>query len=79
MAYNPNGSLSVSTEQDEIEVCTRAGCVGLKAGESALVVSAQEAPIRTSTRASLPTPEPREDPQVVANQIAGTGLPPLMS
>ncbi|MBC7707109.1 MAG: FecR domain-containing protein, partial [Rhodoferax sp.] len=31
LAYNPDGSLSVSTELDEIEVCTRAGCVGLKA------------------------------------------------
>ncbi|CAN5725826.1 hypothetical protein BH11PSE7_BH11PSE7_04350 [soil metagenome] len=76
LAYNPDGTLSVSTELDEIEVCTRAGCVGLKAGESALVVSAQEAPIRTSTRASLPTPEPRQDPIVVANQIAATPLPP---
>ena len=75
LAYNPDGSLSVSTELDEIEVCTRAGCIGLKAGESALVVSAQEAPIRTSTRASLPTPEPRQDPLVVANQIAGGPIP----
>ncbi|RYX89269.1 MAG: hypothetical protein EOO28_33480 [Comamonadaceae bacterium] len=68
MAYNPDGTLSVSTELDEIEVCTRAGCVGLKAGESALVVTAQDAPVRTSTRATLPTPEPRQEPQVVANQ-----------
>ncbi len=68
LAYNPDGSLSVSTELDEIEVCTRAGCIGLTAGESALVVSPQEAPIRTSTRATLPTPDPRQDPEVVANQ-----------
>lgn len=68
LAYNPDGSLSVSTELDEIEVCTRAGCIGLTAGESALVVSPQEAPVRTSTRATLPTPEPRQDPEVVANQ-----------
>jgi hypothetical protein len=68
VAYNADGTLSVSTELDEIEVCTRSGCVGLTAGESALVVSPQEAPVRTSTRASLPTPEPRQEPQVVANQ-----------
>jgi hypothetical protein len=71
MAYNPDGTLSVSTELDEIEVCTRAGCVGLKAGESALVVTAEDAPIRTSTRATLPTPEPRQEPQIVSNQQPG--------
>jgi hypothetical protein len=71
MAYNPDGTLSVSTELDEIEVCTRAGCVGLKAGESALVVTAEDAPIRTSTRATLPTPEPRQEPQIAGNQQPG--------
>ncbi len=77
LAYNPDGSLSVSTELDEIEVCTRAGCIGLTAGESALVVSPQNAPIRTSTRASLPTPEPRQEPQIAANQpgVVPTGGP----
>lgn len=75
LAYNPDGSLSVSTELDEIEVCTRAGCIGLKAGESALVVNAEDAPIRTSTRATLPTPEPRQEPHVVGNQ---QGLIPLV-
>ncbi len=75
VAYNPDGTLSVSTELDEIEVCTRSGCVGLTAGESALVVSPQEAPVRTSTRAALPTPEPRQEPQVVANQQGVVPLP----
>lgn len=75
LAYNPDGSLSVSTELDEIEVCTRAGCIGLTAGESALVVSPQEAPVRTSTRATLPTPEPRQDPEIVANQPGVVPLP----
>jgi hypothetical protein len=56
--YNPDGSLTVSTEQDSIEVCTTTGCIGLNVGESARVASADELPTRTDLRTSLPVPEP---------------------
>ncbi len=80
LAYNPDGSLSVATEQDAIEVCTAAGCVGLTAGESARVGSNSVLPSRTNARASLPIPPLTQDPVVAANQTrpAGTSavLPP---
>ena len=80
LAYNPDGSLSVATEQDAIEVCTAAGCVGLTAGESARVGSNSVLPSRTNVRASLPIPPLTQDPVVAANQTrpAGTSavLPP---
>ncbi len=59
MAYNPDGSLGVTTEQDAIEVCTKAGCVGLNLGESALVTNAETLPTRTRERANWNPPEPR--------------------
>jgi len=71
--YNPDGSLTVSTEKDGIEVCTTVGCVGLRVGESARVVNNQELPTRTNVRTSLPVPEPRQPPGVVANQVDATG------
>ena len=58
IAFNEQGELLVTGEQDEIEVCTEAGCVGLKAGESVRVISSRQLPAYTHTRAVLPVPPP---------------------
>ncbi|MET0312075.1 MAG: FecR family protein [Burkholderiaceae bacterium] len=73
LAYGPDGQLFVSTQMDEIEVCTRAGCVGLTAGESATVISNDALAVRTNTRTSIVTPEPRQTPQVASNQVNDNG------
>ncbi|OYD48686.1 FecR family protein [Acidovorax kalamii] len=57
LAIDANGKVLVSGEQDEIEVCTQAGCVGVTAGEAVLVLSDLELPVYTHTRALLPVPE----------------------
>lgn len=57
LAIDANGQVFVSGEQEEIEVCTRAGCVGVTAGEAVLVVSDQDLPVYTHTRALLPVPQ----------------------
>lgn len=59
MAYNPDGTLAVTTELDAIEVCTQGGCIGLNMGESALVTSANARPTRTRERAHWNPPNPR--------------------
>jgi FecR protein len=59
MAYNADGTLGVTTEQDAIDVCTQAGCVGLNLGESALVTSATALPTRARERAHWNPPQPR--------------------
>jgi hypothetical protein len=59
MAYNADGTMGVTTEQDAIEVCTQAGCIGLNLGESALVTSQQALPVRTRERAAWNPPNPR--------------------
>lgn len=59
MAYNPDGTLAVTTELDAIEVCTQAGCVGLNLGESALVTGGNVRPTRTRERAAWNPPSPR--------------------
>jgi hypothetical protein len=74
VGYNPDGSLGVTTELDAIEVCNAGGCVGLTAGESVRVVSSQEAPVRTNTRAAVPTPaSPEQEPTVAGNQTNSEG------
>jgi hypothetical protein len=74
VGYNPDGSLGVTTELDAIEVCNAGGCVGLTAGESVRVVSSQEAPVRTNTRAAVPTPaSPEQEPTVAGNQSNSDG------
>lgn len=78
LAYNPDGTLSVATELDEIEVCTSAGCVGLKAGEAARVDNNQTLPVRTNARATLDTPAPRQDAQIAGNQVKGDGMPLIL-
>jgi len=57
LAIDANGQVFVSGEQDEIEVCTQAGCVGVRAGEAVLVVSEHDLPVYTHTRALLPVPQ----------------------
>ncbi len=87
LAYNPDGTLSVATEQDAIEVCTAAGCIGLTAGESAIVPSNAVLPARTNARTSMPLAPFRQDPEVAGNQsddagqstiVATPGLPPVL-
>ena len=70
IAFNALGELLVSGEQDEIEVCTEAGCVGVKAGESVRVVSSSQLPLYTHTRAVLPLPPPPV-PFAVGEQLSG--------
>lgn len=74
VGYNPDGSLGVTTELDAIEVCNAGGCVGLTAGESVRVVSSQDAPVRTNTRAAVPTPaSPEQEPTVAGNKSNAEG------
>lgn len=72
LAIDANGQVLVSGEQDEIEVCTQAGCVGVKAGEAVLVVSEQDLPVYTHTRALLPVP-PVQTPLLMADQLDAQG------
>ena len=70
--YNPQGQLEVGGEQDEIEVCTQAGCVGLKVGESVLVLSSDRLAVYTNTQALLPLPTPTR-PFAVGEQVRSGG------
>lgn len=68
VGYNPDGTLSVTTELDAIEVCTAGGCVGLTAGESVKVLNDTQAPVRTNVRATVPTPPPVQEAQLASQQ-----------
>lgn len=70
--FNAEGLVEVAGEQDEIEVCTQAGCVGVKSGESVLVRSSHELPVYTNTRALLPLPPPQL-PYVAGEQLRTDG------
>ena len=70
--FNAQGQLEVAGEQDAIEVCTQAGCVGVMAGESVRVLSEQRLPVYTNTRAFLPLPQPRS-PSTVGDQVRPDG------
>lgn len=72
VGFNPQGQLTVAGEQDEIEVCTEVGCVGVKAGEAVLVLSSQKLPVYTNTRALLPLPA-LPLPQMAGDQLGGDG------
>ena len=76
--YNPDGSLSVTAEKDAIEVCNGGSCVGLVAGESVRVNSSNEAPVRTSNRASVPTPAPAQEVVTAGNQTTSDGKSALI-
>ena len=71
--YNPDGSLGVTAEKDAIEVCSGGTCVGVVAGESVRVNSSNEPPVRTTNRASVPTPGNAQDVVTVGNQTASDG------
>ncbi|MGC1175332.1 FecR family protein [Polaromonas sp.] len=73
VGYNPDGSLSISSELDKIEVCNQSGCIGLVAGESVRVVDSNSPPVRTSEQAKVETPTTQEDPNPVGNQVNSTG------
>lgn len=60
---NVQGEVEVSGEQNSIEVCTEAGCVEVEPREAVRVISAQQLPVYTHTRALLPLPMPREAAQ----------------
>ncbi len=77
--YNPDGSLGVTAEKDAIEVCSGGSCVGLVAGESVRVNSSNEAPVRTTNRATVPTPGPVQDAATTGNQTTADGKSTLIS
>ena len=60
---NAQGEVEVSGEHNTIDVCTEAGCVEVKPREAVRVISAQQLPAYTHTRALLPLPLPREAAQ----------------
>jgi len=68
LAIDANGQVFVSGEQDEIEVCTQAGCVGVTAGEAGVGGSAPALPVYTHTRALLPVPQV-QTPLVAGDQV----------
>ena len=72
VTFNTQGQVVVAGEQDEIEVCTQAGCVGVKAGESVLVLSDQQLPVYTHTRALVPVPQPQR-PDSAGEQVQTDG------
>ncbi len=76
--YNPDGSLGVTAEKDAIEVCSGGTCVGLVAGESVKVNSSNEPPVRTSNRASVPTPPPAQEVVTAGNQTTSDGKSSLI-
>ena len=75
LAYDDKGNVIATTEQDGIELCTLAGCVGLAAGESAIVRSSDMPPVITNPRADLPKPEYRRDPTLPMEGLDDQGLP----
>ena len=69
-SYNGDGSLDVSGEQDEIIVCTNAGCVTLIVGESVKVTDNNSMPSRLIQRSNVPPLVPRQDLFVPENPPA---------
>ena len=57
---NAQDEVEVSGEYNTIEVCTEVGCVEVKPREAVRVISAQQLPVYTHTRALLPLPLSRE-------------------
>lgn len=77
--YNPDGTVTVSGELDEIEVCTKAGCVGLGAGQSVVVQSNDILPLRTSPQANLELPDLRQTITIAGNHVDNEGKPLIVS
>lgn len=78
-SYNPDGSMNVTAEKDAIEVCSGGVCIGLVAGESAIVRSSSEPPVRTSIRASISTPPPAQEVVTIGNQTNADGSSSLIA
>lgn len=82
-AYNPDGTVSVSGELDEIEVCTQAGCVGLARGQTAIVQDNKTLPQVTSPQAQLVLPDLRQSITISGNNVNSDGsaaiVPPQSS
>jgi hypothetical protein len=78
-SYNPDGTISITTELDEIEVCTAGGCVRLTAGESCLVVNNAASPIRNQQRATLPIQSPRQEITLTGNRITSGGVSAIIT
>ena len=76
VAYNPDGTLSITSELDKIEVCNQSGCIGLVAGESVRVVDRATPPVRTSQQAKVETPTTQKEANVVGDKVDETGKQP---
>ncbi len=57
---NDQGEVEVSGEHNTIDVCTQAGCTEVKPREAVRVISEQQLPVYTHTRAMLPMPLNRD-------------------
>ncbi len=74
IAIAPNGVVTVAGEQDSIEVCTDAGCVGLRAGEVAQVDGSSGWPLRSNTLPEVP--QPSLPPSYEARELGEMGVFP---
>ena len=79
IVHNANGTMSVTTELDAIEVCNKGGCLGLNVGESALVRNAQDKPVRTNIPATLAAPSVTRQSFEVGNEAEKTGQSSLVA
>ncbi len=73
VGYNPDGSLSITSELDKIEVCNQSGCIGLVAGESVKVVDSTTPPVRTSEQPKTETPAAPKDPNASGEKVTESG------
>jgi FecR protein len=79
VVHNANGTLSVTTELDAIDVCNTGGCIGLNVGESALVRNAQDKPVRTNIPATVAATSVTRQPAEVGNEANKDGVPSLVA
>ena len=79
IVHNANGTLSVTTELDAIDVCNKGGCLGLNVGESALVRNAQDRPVRTNIPATLAAPSVTRQSFEVGNEAEKSGQSSLVA
>jgi len=81
--YNPDGTVMIAGELDEIEVCTKAGCVGLGVGQSVVVQDNNVVPLRNSPEANLQLPDLRQSITISGNNVSSDGrasiVPPQAS
>lgn len=73
MTVRQDDSLIVTTEQDGVEVCNRMGCVGLNAGETAYVKTADEPPLIINARADIPEAEILRSVDIAAEKTDDEG------